>query len=124
MMILNQSNVDGEDITSEHHTSLPSQSHHYDREELRQELLGKVCFTSSVLKKPKPKPSKKKSSDEASTVVVKEDEGTDDVQHHDTEVAKPQRRCRCRSKHSQRRAAKWRSQQRGRIRQVDDDGNG
>eukprot|EP00985_Skeletonema_marinoi_P003390 scaffold1451_cov108-Skeletonema_marinoi.AAC.5 len=121
-MILNQSNVDGEDCTLEHQASLPSQSHHYDREELRQELLGKVCFTSSVLKKPKPKPSKKKSSDEASTVVVKEDEATDDVQHHDTEDAKPQRRCR--SKHSQRRAAKWRSQQRGRIRQPDDDGNG
>mmetsp|Transcript_1364 Transcript_1364/g.2002 ORF Transcript_1364/g.2002 Transcript_1364/m.2002 type:complete len:120 (-) Transcript_1364:98-457(-) len=119
MMILNQSNVDGEDITSEHQTSLPSQSHH-DREELRQQLLGKVCFTSSVLKKPKPKPSKKKSSEES--VVVEEDEGTDDVQHHDTEVAKPQRRCR--SKHSQRRAAKWRSQQRGRIRQPDDDCNG
>eukprot|EP00985_Skeletonema_marinoi_P003388 scaffold1451_cov108-Skeletonema_marinoi.AAC.3 len=120
MMILNQSNVDGENCTSEHHTSLPSQSRH-DREELRQELLGKVCFSSSVLKKPKPKPSKKKSSEES--VVVKEDEGTDDVQHHDTEVAKPQRRCR--SKHSQRRAAKWRShQQRGRIRQADDDGNG
>ena len=112
-MILNQSNVDGENCTSEHQTSLPSQSRH-DREELRQELLGKVCFSSSVLKKPKPKPSKKKSSDE--------DEGTDDVQHHDTEVAKSQRRCR--SKHSQRRAAKWRSQQRGRIRQPDDDDNG
>ena len=120
-MILNQSNVDGENITSEHQTSLPSQSRH-DREELRQELLGKVCFTSSVLQKPAKQPSKKKSSDEASTVVVKEDEGTDDVQHHDTEVAKPQRRCR--SKHSQRRAVKWRSQQRGRIRQADDDGNG
>mmetsp|Transcript_32688 Transcript_32688/g.66738 ORF Transcript_32688/g.66738 Transcript_32688/m.66738 type:complete len:130 (+) Transcript_32688:135-524(+) len=129
MMILNQSNVDGEDITSEHHTSLPSQSHHHDREELRQELLGKVCFTSSVLQKPAKQPSKKKSSDEASTVVVKEDEGTDDVQHHDTEDAKPQRRCHSkhsqRSKHSKRRAAKWRShQQRGRIRQADDDGNG
>ena len=100
---------------------MPSHSR-YDREVLRQELLGKVCFTSSVLQKPAKQPSKKKSSDEASTVVVKEDEGTDDVQHHDTEVAKPQRRCR--SKHSQRRAAKWRSHQRGRIRQPDDDGNG
>eukprot|EP00984_Skeletonema_dohrnii_P009470 scaffold3622_cov145-Skeletonema_dohrnii-CCMP3373.AAC.8 len=118
MMILNQSKIDGEDITSEHQTSLPSQSHHYDREELRQELLGKVCFSSPVLKKPKPKQPPK---DDEATVVVKEDEGADDVQHHDTEVAKPQRQCR--SKHSQRRAAKWRSQQRGRIRQADD-GNG
>mmetsp|Transcript_9160 Transcript_9160/g.13731 ORF Transcript_9160/g.13731 Transcript_9160/m.13731 type:complete len:122 (+) Transcript_9160:130-495(+) len=121
MMILNQSKVDGEDCTSEHHTSVPSRSHHYDREELRQELLGKVCFSSSVLKKPAKQPPKKKNSEES--VVVEEDEGTDDVQHHDdTEDAKPQRRCR--SKHSQRRAAKWRSQQRGRIRQADDDGNG
>jgi hypothetical protein len=118
MMILNQSNVDGEDCTSEHHTSLPSQSR-YDREELRQELLGKVCFSSSVLQKPAKQPPKKKNSEES--VVVKEDEGTNDVQHHDAAGAKPQRRCR--SKHSQRRAAKWRSQQRGRIRQVDD-GNG
>eukprot|EP00984_Skeletonema_dohrnii_P023594 scaffold12683_cov144-Skeletonema_dohrnii-CCMP3373.AAC.5 len=115
MMILNQSKVDGEDCTSEHQTSLPSQSHH-DREELRQELLGKVCFSSSVLKKPAKQPPKKKNSEES--VVVEEDEGTDDVQHHDTEVRG------CRSNHSQRRAAKWRSQQRGRIRQADDDGNG
>ncbi|KAK1737914.1 hypothetical protein QTG54_011208 [Skeletonema marinoi] len=87
MMIL-QSKIDGEDCTSENQTSLPSQSHHYDREELRQELLGKVCFSSSVFKKPKPKQPPK---DDEATVVVKEDEGTDDVQHHDTEDAKPQR---------------------------------
>eukprot|EP00984_Skeletonema_dohrnii_P023590 scaffold12683_cov144-Skeletonema_dohrnii-CCMP3373.AAC.1 len=119
MMILNQSNVDGEDVTSEHQTSLPSQSRH-DREVLRQELLGKVCFSSSVLQKPAMQPPKKENSEES--VVVEEDEGTDDVQHHETEDAKPQRRCR--SNHSQRRAAKWRSQQRGRIRKADDDGNG
>eukprot|EP00984_Skeletonema_dohrnii_P009472 scaffold3622_cov145-Skeletonema_dohrnii-CCMP3373.AAC.10 len=108
MMILNQSNVDGEDCTSEHHTSVPSPSQsQHDREEL-----DKSCL------KPAKQPPK---DDEASTGVVKEDEGTDDVQHHDAAAAKPQRKCR--SKHSQRRAAKWRSQQRGRIRQPDD-GNG
>eukprot|EP00986_Skeletonema_menzelii_P017413 scaffold19360_cov80-Skeletonema_menzelii.AAC.1 len=107
MMILNQSKVDGEDCTSleEHHTS--SQSHH-DKEELRQELLSKVCFSSSVVQKPPAKTAKKKSS-EASAVV--EGEGTNELHlhHHDAADAKPHRTCR--SKHSQRRAAKWRSQQ-------------
>ena len=79
-MILNQSKVDREErstsLEEEHPTSLPSQSHH-DREKLRQELLGKVCFSSSVVQKPPAKPTKKKSSEEASAVV--EGEGTNEV---------------------------------------------
>ena len=122
MMILNQSKVGREDCTSldyEHHTSVSSQSH-YDREELRQALLGKVCFSSSHADKSSVKPPKmNKSSEEASALV--DEEGTNNLHPHGAVDAKPQRTCR--SKHSQRRAAKWRSQQqqqRGRRRQSDD----
>jgi hypothetical protein len=109
MVLLNQSKVDRAECTSsleeEHPTS--SQSNHQDREQLRQELLGKVCFSSRVVQKP-PAKTKKKSSKEATAAV--EGVETDELHsHHDAADAKPHRTCR--SKHSQRRAAKWRSQQ-------------
>ena len=100
------SKVDRAECTSleeEHHTSSSS---HQDREQLRQELLGKVCFSSSVVQKP-PAKAKKKSSKEAPAAV--EGVETDELHCHDDADAKPHRTCR--SKHSQRRAAKWRSQQ-------------
>jgi len=127
-MIINQSKVDRKDCTStssldEHHTSESSQSHH-DREALRQELLGKVCFSSSRAEKTSVKPPKKKKSSEVASVLVDE-EGTNDLHApHGAVDAKPQRTCR--SKHSQRRAAKWRSQQQQRrrgSRRQSDDGN-
>mmetsp|Transcript_11657 Transcript_11657/g.17843 ORF Transcript_11657/g.17843 Transcript_11657/m.17843 type:complete len:132 (-) Transcript_11657:222-617(-) len=128
MMVLNQSKVDRENCTStssslaEHHTSVSSQSRH-DKEELRQELLGKVCFSSSRAQKPSVKPPKKKKSSEEASAVVDEERTNDDSHHHGAGDAKPQRTCR--SKHSQRRAAKRRSQQQqqqqlGRIKPSDD----
>ena len=104
MVFLNQSKVDSDRAeVKEHHTSSPS---HQDREQLRQELLGKVCLSSQVVQKPPAKP--KKSSSKEATVEVEGVE-TDELHSHDDANAKPHRTCR--SKHSQRRAAKWRSQQ-------------
>ena len=107
-MILDQSKVDRVECTSpleEEHTS--TQSHHQDREQLRQELLGKVCLSPRVVQKPPAKPKKKGSKEEAA--VEGEGDGAHELHSHDDADAKPHRTCR--SKHSQRRAAKWRSQQ-------------
>ena len=106
MVFLDQSKVDRAECTSsleeEHHTSSPS---HQDREQLRQELLGKVCLSSRVVQKPLVKTKEKISSKEATV----EGDGTNELHSHDDDAdAKPHR---SRSKHSQRRAAKWRSQQ-------------
>lgn len=88
--------------------------HHLDdKEAIRQELLGKVCFSSSATEQ---KQNKKKGSSSSRVVgegrEVIEHQHDNNEPHHDNVAKDVTRHSRvCRSKHSQRRAAKWRLQQ-------------
>ena len=83
-----------------------------DTEAIRQELLDKVCFSSSatVQKQNKKKSCSSRDGGGGDDVVGHQHDSNEP--HHDdvaTDVTRHPRACR--SKHSQRRAAKWRSQQ-------------
>ena len=90
--------------------------HHLDdKEAIRQELLGKICFSSSATV-----PQKQNNKKDSSSSRVVGDGGEEVIghqhdsnePHHDvaaTDITRQQRVCQ--SKHSQRRAAKWRRSQ-------------
>ncbi|KAL7456607.1 hypothetical protein ACHAWC_008087 [Mediolabrus comicus] len=86
--------LDDEHQDSSHYEHNNDIHHLDDKEAIRQELLGKVCFSSSATVQ---KQNKKEGSSSSRV-----DDGA-------TDVTRQQRVCQ--SKHSQRRAAKWRLQQ-------------
>lgn len=109
--------LDDEEVCTketQHHQDI----HHLnDKEAIRQELLDKVCFSSSATVQNR---NKKKSC--SSRDGGDDGGGGDDVTghqhdsshepHHDDVATDVTRHPRvCRSKHSQRRAVKWRLQQ-------------
>ena len=112
--------------TQHHHQDSSHYEHNIhnqnDKEAIRQELLGKVCFPSSATVQ---KQNKKKVSSSSRSGsgdggggggggggdVIGHQHNSNETHHDDVATGVTRQRRVCRSKHSQRRAAKWRLQQ-------------